>query len=178
MAPVELKTQRITLNSFRLADEVVEQERDLSAPVERGLLPDRQVVFEPVVPDDYRLSYACLIIPRFPAHQLNGDLSRELPEMMSQICFSYGWRLERLTVHPQYLQWILHVSPQSSPTYFMNKIRNDLSNMIFENFPILQKLNLSQDFWAPGYFVIISTQPHPTTMVNEFIRMTRRQQGF
>ncbi len=144
----------------------------------RDYRKETQVVFEPVTTDLYKLSYACLIIPKFPAHRLAGDLAQELPEMMYRISQSYTWRMEGLIVDPDYLQWILHVDAQTSSAAFMRIIRKHTSDLIFGNFPALKELNLSKDFWAPGYFVIISSQPHPAHMVTDFIRMTRRQQGF
>ena len=148
------------------------------APVETGTRGSSQVVFEQITPDDYWLSYACLIIPKFPSHRLLGDLAIVLPEYMYGICVSFTWRLEHINVNPEYLQWILQVSPETSSAYFMKQTRREMSKKIFMDFPALSDVNLSKDFWAPPYFVIVSTQPHPAHLVDEFIRATRRQQGF
>ncbi len=136
-----------------------------------------EVTFEPVSKDPYELSYACLLIPRFNTHYLVGDLADNLYDWMKQICISFGWRLDFLSVQPDYLQWIICVPPATSPAKFMNIIRQQTSQEILEDFPRIKKENRSKDFWAPGYFVIVSTSPHPAKMVKDFIWLTRQQQG-
>jgi REP element-mobilizing transposase RayT len=143
--------------------------------VERGL--DTDVVLEPVSPRPYDLSYVCLLIPRFDSHYLVGDIVEHLYRRMQQICVSFGWRLDFVTVRPEYLQWILRVPATTPPSQFMRTIRQQTSHCIFENFPRMKRENLSKDFWAPGYLVIVGTRPHPPEMIREYIRLTRQQQG-
>ncbi len=138
---------------------------------------DTDVVLEPVSPRPYDLSYACLIIPRFNSHYLVGDIVEHLYGRVQQICVSFGWRLDFVTVRPEYLQWILRVPATTPPSQFMRTIRQQTSHYIFENFPRLKRENLSKDFWAPGYLVIVGTRPHPAEMIREYIRLTRQQQG-
>ena len=136
-----------------------------------------EVTFESVSKDPYELSYACLLIPRFSTHYLVGDLADNLYEWMRQICISFGWRLDFLSVQPDYLQWIICVPPATSPAHIMNVVRHQTSQEILDNFPRIKKENRSKDFWAPGYLMIVSTSPHPAKMVKDFIRLTRQQQG-
>jgi REP element-mobilizing transposase RayT len=138
---------------------------------------NKDVLLEPVYPDAYNLSYTCLLIPRFPSHQLVGDLADYLPQWLQQVCVSYGGRLEFITVEPDYFQWALSVLPSVSPGQFMQQIRDDISKMIFSNFGRIKRENLSNDFWAPGYLVVLGIRPHPVEMVKQYIRLTRRQQG-
>jgi REP element-mobilizing transposase RayT len=138
---------------------------------------DENVLLEPVSPESYDLSYTCLIIPRFPSHQLKGDLAVHLPQWLSQICLSYSWRLGFTNVHPEYLQWSIRVSPSVSPGKFIHLTRTETSKFTFEYYPRFKRENLSDDFWAPGYLVILGMRPHPEPMVEQFIRLTRRQQG-
>ena len=136
-----------------------------------------EIVLEPVSPRPYDLSYACLLIPRFNSHYLIGDLVDYLYKWMEQISVSFGWRLDFIAVRPDYLQWILRVSATTPPSQFMRAIRQQTSRYIFESFPRIKRENLSKDFWAPGYLVIVGTRPHPPEMVREYIRLTRQQQG-
>jgi REP element-mobilizing transposase RayT len=145
---------------------------------EKDVLDSNQgILLEPVDPEFYNLSYTCLLIPRFPSHQLKGDLADYLPQWLQQVCISFGWRLEFITVHPDYFQWAILVPPSTPPGRFMQKIRYDISEMILSNFGHIRKENLSNDFWAPGYLVVLGTRPHPEEMINQYIRLTRRQQG-
>ena len=138
---------------------------------------EHDVLLESVTPELYNLSYTCLLIPRFPSHLLKGDLADYLPNWLQQICISYGWRLEFTTVNPNYLQWAIIVSPSIAPAQFMGIICKATSKMILESFGHIRKGNLSNDFWAPGYLVVLGTRPHPEEMITQYIRLTRQQQG-
>ncbi len=135
------------------------------------------VVLEPVVRTPYDLSYACLLIPKFSAHYLIGDIAESLREWMHQICLSFEWRLQDLRIRPEYMQWVLYVPPATMPTRCIRTVREQTSRLIFEDFPHIRRENMSKDFWAPGYLVLVGPMPLPPEMINEFISLTRQQQG-
>jgi REP element-mobilizing transposase RayT len=144
----------------------------------RKLEQKTEVTFESVSTNPYELSYACLLIPRFSTHYLIGDLADNLHIWMGQICVSFDWRLDFISVQPDYLQWIIRVPPAVPPARIISIVRHQTSREIFENFPRFKRENRSTDFWAHGYLVIVSTSPHPSKMVKDFIRLTREQQGY
>jgi REP element-mobilizing transposase RayT len=135
------------------------------------------IVLEPVTPDLYGVKYTCLLIPRFPTHYLMGDLAVSLQEWMPQISIAFGWRLEFLSIKPAHLEWALLVHPTTSPGLVMRTFRRQTSMRIFEDFARLKRENLSDDFWAPGYLITPGTMLHPPEMIDQFIRMTRHNQG-
>ena len=124
-----------------------------------------------------QLNYACLLVPRFTAHYMTGDLADRLSEWMPNICIAFGWRLEFLAVRPEYLQWVLNVTPNTSPGYLMRIMRQQTSEKIFNEFPRLKRDNPSGDFWAPGYLIMGGLQPHPPQLVKDYIKQTRQRQG-
>lgn len=159
----------------------------VAAPSRAGARPSIQttewrvsgeVVLERVSTDPYELSYACLLIPRFKNHVLIGDLVEDLNGWMKVICQSHGWGLDFLSIRPEYLQWIVRVQPTISSGSIMQAFRAQTSERILDNFPLFRNENLSRDFWAPGYLIIVAREPHPPEMVSEFIRLTRQQQEF
>ena len=137
----------------------------------------RRIVVEPASPAMYNLTYACLLVPRFSAHFLTGDLAAKLSVWVQDICISYGWRLEFQAVRPEYLQWVVNVPPATSPGYLMRIIRQQTSEKILAEFPRLKRENPSGDFWAPGYLIMGGGQPHPPQLVRDYIRQTRQRQG-
>ena len=137
----------------------------------------RRIVLEPVSPSVYNLTYACLLIPRFTEHLLAGDLAERLTAWIPQTCVAFGWRLEQIAVHPDYLQWIVNVPPAASPAYLMRILRHHTSEKIFAEFPRFTKENPSGDFWAPGYLIMGGTQSPPVQLIKEFIQQTRQRQG-
>ncbi|MFZ5821294.1 MAG: transposase [Chloroflexota bacterium] len=124
-----------------------------------------------------QLNFACLLVPRFTTHYMTGDLADHLSRWMPQICVAYGWRLEFLAVRPDYLQWVVNVTPNTSPGYLMRIMRQQTSEKIFADFPRLKKENPSGDFWAPGYLIMGGLQPHPPQLVKDYIKQTRQRQG-
>jgi REP element-mobilizing transposase RayT len=93
------------------------------------------------------------------------------------ICVAFGWRLEYISIRPDYLQWIVNVAPSTSPGALMRKMRQHTSVKIFEEFRHLHKENPSGDFWAPGYLIMGGLQPPPTHLIRDFITQTRQRQG-
>jgi REP element-mobilizing transposase RayT len=137
----------------------------------------RRISLEPVHAGVYHLTYACLLLPRFPDDFLTGDVADKLSEWMPITCVAFGWRLEFLAVRPEYLQWVANVPPATSPGYVMRIMRQQTSQKLFSAFPSLKKDNPSGDFWAPGYLIMGGTQPHPSQLVKDYIKQVRRRQG-
>lgn len=137
----------------------------------------RKIVLEPVSSALYNLDYACLLVPRFTHHHLTGDLSDRLSDLVPQVCVAFGWRLEYISIRPDYLQWIVNVPPASSPGYLMRMLRQHTSERIFAEFPRFKKENPSGDFWAPGYLIMGGSQPPPAQLIKDFITQTRQRQG-
>lgn len=136
-----------------------------------------KLVVEPTTAGLYHLTYACLIVPRFSAHYITGDLADKIGDWLPHICIAFGWRLEYLSVRPEYLQWVANVQPNTSPGYLMRIMRQQTSEKIFSDFPRMKKDNPSGDFWAPGYLIMGGTQPHPQQLVRDYIRQIRQRQG-
>lgn len=133
------------------------------------------VLLEPVYPESYDLSYTCLLIPRQPAQELKGDLADFLPKHLQEICASYNWRIEFINVKPDYFQWGLRVIPSTQTGQFMQEIRLKTSGLILSAFESIRAENADGEFWAQGYLVVLGARPLPKEMIEQFIRMTRRQ---
>jgi REP element-mobilizing transposase RayT/CheY-like chemotaxis protein len=136
-----------------------------------------QIEVEPVSPSMYNLTYACVLIPRFPHHHLTGEIAKRLSDWITHLCVAFGWRLEHLSVRPGYVQWLVNVPPNTSPGYLMRTIRQHTSRRMFTEFPVTDQDNLAGDFWAPGYLILGNPQPPPPALVQEFIQNTRYRQG-
>jgi REP element-mobilizing transposase RayT len=136
-----------------------------------------RMITESASPGMAQLNYACLLVPRFTAHYMTGDLADRLSDWMPNICIAFGWRLEFVAVRPEYLQWVVNVAPNTSPGYLMRIMRQQTSEKIFAEFPRLRRENPSGDFWAPGYLIMGGLQPHPQQLVKDYIKQTRLRQG-
>jgi len=136
-----------------------------------------RILLEPASPAMADLTYACLLVPRFDTHHLVGDAADRLTEWVPQVCVAFGWRLEHISVRPDYLQWVARVPPSTAPGQVMRVVRQQTSDRLFNEFPRFKIDNPSGDFWAPGYLIMGSSQPHPQHLVRNFIKQTRERQG-
>ena len=127
--------------------------------------------------DPYVTSYVCLLAPRFEEHLLTGDLSDQLYGWMKDICISFGWQLKFIDIKPKYLHWIMAVSITTYPTQFMKIVCQESSKRIFDDFPRFEKKNMSNEFWAPWYFVGVGQAPYSQDSIQSFIRQIRKEQG-
>jgi len=123
------------------------------------------------------LTFSCVLIPRFDDHYLTGDIATDLPKWMREVCISYGWRMDAVTIRPGYLHWVMTVPLNANPAHFMRVARRQTSEKIFENYPRFSRKNVSNDFWAPGFSVAAGSQVHAVEDIDNFIVQTRRQQG-
>ena len=70
-------------------------------------------------------------MPRFVSHAIVGDLANYISDWMPTLCVAFGWRLEHLSVRPEYLQWVVNVQPNTSPGHLMRIMRQQSSEKIF-----------------------------------------------
>ena len=123
------------------------------------------------------LNYTCVLVPRFPQHYLAGEVGKKISEWMPQLCISFGWRLERLSVRPQYLQWTIIVDPTLAPSKLIKMIRKETSRRLFKLHPEYELENPSRDFWAPGYLILSGYFPPSREALSDFVQQTRIRQG-
>jgi REP element-mobilizing transposase RayT len=123
------------------------------------------------------ITFACVMLPRMPNQHLVGELAKLLESWMFELCLSFDWRLEQLSIRPGYLQWMVRVHSATAPRFLMQITSKITSQRIFERFNQLREENPSGEFWAPGWLVITSEKLPPPRMVQEFIRKTRERQG-
>ncbi len=143
------------------------------ASVER--VPSIGIELVPSLPSG--LTFSCVLIPRFDDHYLAGDITGDLQNWMMEICISYGWHLDAITIRPGYMHWVMTVPLTANPANFMRVTRQQTSQKIFEYYPRFKRKNLSNDFWAPSFSVAAGSQPHSMEDIDTFIRQTRSQQG-
>jgi len=161
-----------SLEDSKLENIRAEENSDPESPSESG-----EVILETLEHNPYEVSYTCLLLPRLQSHSLSDELADYLKATLENISVSFGWRLDFLSIKPEYLQWVIRVPPSTSTTYVIQVVRKQLSNNIFINFPHYKNDDHSDDFWAPGYLIFWGSQPHPPEVIQRYIHQTRRQQG-
>jgi REP element-mobilizing transposase RayT len=185
---MEDKQTEVLVSSFTLSSndtEQVELEREGQQTVLRDPLPAIQpttvevkeasveqtpstvVEFVPSSPSG--LTFSCVLIPRFDDHYLAGDITVDLVNWMKEVCISYGWHLDAITIRPGYMHWVMTVPLTANPAHFMRITRQQTSQKIFENYPRFKRKNLSSDFWAPSFSVAAGSQPHSMEDIDNFI---------
>ena len=172
---VEIKPQKTAgLPEVR---EAVAQPMIVETALVNASVSRTEIRLEPESPALHDLAYACVLVTRLPSQMIAGDLGVLLNRVVTRLCLAYGWRLEHLAIRPQYLHWVVSVSPQVPPAEVIRNLREQTSALIFEEMPKLAKENPSGDFWAPGYMVVHGRQTLSGDLLRDFIRQTRLHQG-
>ncbi len=146
-------------------------------PVDEPSDGGHRIIVESPSVTHVNVSYACLLIPRLENHHLVGDAATRLNEWVPQLCVAFGWRLEYISVRPDYLQWIARVPLNTAAGYVISMIRKHTSERFFNEFPRFKAENPSGEFWAHGFIVQGGSQPHPQKLIQDFIWQTRMRQG-
>jgi REP element-mobilizing transposase RayT/DNA-binding NarL/FixJ family response regulator len=131
---------------------------------------------EPVSPALSHIAFTCLLIPRLPHHFTTGEIANHLASWIPQVCVAYGWRLERLSIRPEYVQWLIEVTPSIPPGNMVRIIRQRTSQLIFNHYPQYRFENPSGDFWAPGFLLLSVGQPVASQLLRDYIQQTRCRQ--
>lgn len=132
---------------------------------------------EPTSPALSLLNYTCVLVPRMPQHFLIGDTAEQLGQWVQNLCLAFGWRLEGISIRPEYLQWMVQVAPSVSPGNMVKIIRQRTSYYLFNAFEAYKQQNPSGDFWATGYLIISGPQPPSAQLLRDYITQTRKRQG-
>ena len=148
-----------------------------SSPLQPQPSDTPEATLPAALPIHAAVAYACVLIPRFPQHRLAGDLARDLSQWLPQIATAMGWRLVHLAVRADHLQWIAQTPPETSPAEVLRTVRRETSRRIFATYPRLAELNISGDFWAPGYLLLSQNRPIAADTIAAFIAAARRHQG-
>jgi REP element-mobilizing transposase RayT/DNA-binding response OmpR family regulator len=127
--------------------------------------------------DWHILNYACLLIPRMPRHKIVGNVRVRLEYWIRDIAIASGWRLDYLTIRPEYLHWIASAPPNITPLTIIRQVESYTSKLLFQEFPQFALENPSQHFWAPGYVLASEFDPFTPAVIEGFTKHTRHAQG-
>ncbi len=123
------------------------------------------------------LNYACLLIPRMPHQIIIGSVRAKLEYWIRDIAIASGWRLDYLSIRPEYLHWIASAPPNLAPLTILSQVENRTSTLIFQVFPQFALQNPSKHFWAPGYVLASEFDPFTPAVIEGFTDHIRQAQG-
>jgi hypothetical protein len=81
----------------------------------------------------------------------------------SHLYLALGWRMEHLSIHSEYIQWIDGASLTISPGFLVRTLCLLTYQHILSQFPPLADENPSGDFWAPGFLSQVASKPYNHT---------------
>ncbi len=121
--------------------------------------------------------YTCILVPELSEFSLNNRIATRIKEWLPRLSRVFGWQFENVLIQPTYLQWTVRVPSGTSQGSIVRRVRQQTSMRIFEEFPDLQKLSHSGNFWAKGYLVVSGGSPPPAEFLDDFIQKNRRPKG-
>lgn len=134
---------------------------------------DQGVTFETIQPDGYSLTYTCFLLPHDPSYELTEVLSEQLTVWLQEICLLNNWKLEYVTIRPQYLQWALSVSPSVATVQIVQQVRTLTTRWLEE---ATGDHPTPQDLWAPGYLALQGVHHYSEPIIERYICLVRMQQ--
>lgn len=137
---------------------------------------DKEILLEVISQDQYALSYTFFIIPEKPSFELTGELAETLPRWLGELCENNGWKLEFVTVKPNYLQWALTVSTSVMTSQVVIQVRTELSKLIVDLNKDEADVSDLPDMWAPGYLILHGLHQDPSGIIEQYINLVRDQQ--
>jgi REP element-mobilizing transposase RayT len=128
------------------------------------------------LPDSlYNLSYSFLLITRFDSNYPPLDRDEIIKDCIKKLHVSYGWILESLEIHQDFLRWVSSFPPTFAPSRHIETIRKETSKRLFDDFPQFKSVNLSGDYWAPGYLVVGGNNAISDQLVSAYIKQNRQK---
>ena len=128
------------------------------------------------IPDAlYNLSYSFLLITRFDSNYPPMDRDEIIKECIKKLHVSYGWKLESLEIHQDFIRWVSSFPPTFAPSRHIETIRKETSKRLFDDFPQFKQVNLSGDYWAPGYLVVGGNNAISDQLVSAYIKQNRQK---
>jgi REP element-mobilizing transposase RayT len=113
------------------------------------------------------------LVPRLAHHYILGELAHRLRRWVPKICQAFGWRLDTLSVRPDYLKWTFNDFPEAATKDMLQIMRRQTSDRIFRDFPSLQVENQTGDYWSPSYLVDKENRYFSTQALMSFVSKTR-----
>jgi CheY-like chemotaxis protein len=133
---------------------------------------NENIVFKSVTTNLFSLSYTFLITPRNISQQYYPFKDQDLSDWLSEINIGRGGNIDQIEVKREYVSWTANVSPFISLADYIDIVRHELSNKIFEKLPHLWKEYPTGDFWAPGYIIRGGHEKIPSKLISDYLMKT------
>ncbi len=117
----------------------------------------------------------CVLIPYIPEHFLVGGMADMLKQALVKAAAQNHWKISRVIVRPQYLQWTTETPEVILPEKVAEQFRKRLSAMIFKQYPTLKKHNRSGNFWSTEALALQGPDTPPAQRLRAFTRQVRAQ---
>jgi hypothetical protein len=116
-----------------------------------------------------------VLIPFVPEHYLAGGIADLVKQSLVKLAAQNHWKVSRVLVRPQYLQWTTETPEAILPDKVAERIRKSLSGTVFKQNPALKKQNRSGNFWSVDFLALQGSEPPPPQRLRAFTRQVRAQ---
>jgi REP element-mobilizing transposase RayT len=119
-------------------------------------------------------TYAFVLSPCCRQHELRGRIAAHVYQRLSELAYERGWRLEGISVRPNYLRFTAALPDSESGSLMLQTIRQELSNSLFRTFSDLAKSRQGEDFWAADFLRSESGQPLLAQELRQYLQRAGR----
>lgn len=128
--------------------------------------------------DGFQASHpACtfVLIPRRSQHSLSGEIATQLFHWLSELAYGRGWRLEGVSIRPDYLKFSAVPLQGESPDTVLQIVRQHTTRNIFAAFPDLVNEHQGLDFWAENSLAAGPDQPITAQVLRQYLLRAGRR---
>lgn len=105
----------------------------------------------------FKIQYHFVFVTKYRYQVLRGgDVGLRVRELIRETCEAFEVEILKGVVSNDHIHLLLSAPPNMAPSEIMRRIKGRSAAKIFESFPELKKRFWGRNFWARGYFCVMS----------------------
>jgi len=124
----------------------------------------------------YQVAYHVVWCPKYRRRVLEGAVFERLSELLKNICDENSWKIISLEIQPDHVHLFVSISPATSVSTAIKKLKGISARKLFIEFPELKKKLWGGSLWSPSYYVGTAGNVSAKT-IQKYIERTEHSKG-
>ncbi|MFH1560053.1 MAG: IS200/IS605 family transposase [Chloroflexota bacterium] len=123
----------------------------------------------------YDLKYHLVWVPKYRAHDLDGEVSEYLKEVFKRIAEEYEFHIDTMEVMEDHVHVFIEAAPAYSPARLVQILKSISAREVYKKFPKMRKAMWSGKIWSDGYFVRSVGDKVTADVIRKYIKYQRHE---
>ena len=124
----------------------------------------------------YDLKYHMVWAPKYRKMVLRGDLARRLKIAFTEIADRYEFEIDTMEVKEDHVHLFLTAPPRYSPSQVVQIMKSISAEVVFREFPEVEKQLWGGELWSDGYFVRSVGDKVTSEVIRRYIKYQHQEQ--